>query len=263
MKFKILFEIMASLLLFLSSVLFYFEITSKCFFEIVLLINIFRFLMIFFERDPFRLFMHNLFRFIPYIKEIFIMIFCIYFFFALLGMHFFGGKLRNDTKLEYNGNSYSELYKYSNFNDMPSSFLILFSLMIINNWNNQVKIKFKIYLTFELQVDVHVIATGSEYTRIFFALFYFFSVILCLNILLAIILEFITSKWLVNLNSNRSSTEKEEIKQQNIHLDFDSFRLKKDPPLAVENNINSNDTKEKEIELDDDDDEEKKDGQIN
>ena len=148
MKFKFFFEITTSFLLLLSSLLFYLEITSKCFFEIVLLLNIFRFLMIFFERDPFRLFMRNLFRFIPYIKEIFIMIFCIYFFFALLGMHFFGGKLQNDTKLEYNGNSYSEYYKYSNFNDMPSSFLILFSLMIINNWNNQVKISLILYVIF-------------------------------------------------------------------------------------------------------------------
>lgn len=134
------FEITTSFLLLLSCVLFNAEINSKCFFEIVLVINIFRSLMILFERDPFHLFMQNLFRFIPYIKEIFIMIFCIYFFFALIGMHLFGGKLRNDTKLEYNGNSYSEFYKYSNFNDMPSSFLILFSLMIINNWNNQVNI---------------------------------------------------------------------------------------------------------------------------
>jgi hypothetical protein len=142
MKLNIIYEIIVSILLLVSCLLFYFEVTSKFFFEIMLLMNIFRFILIFFDMDPFRLFMRNLFWFIPFIKEIFVMIFCIYFFFALLGMHFFGGKLRNDTILENNGVTYSEFYKYSNFNDMPNSFLILFSLMIINNWNNQVKFSF-------------------------------------------------------------------------------------------------------------------------
>ena len=59
-------------------------------------------------------------------------------FFALLGMHIFGGKLNSSTELTLNGNNYNQFYKFSNFNDMPGSLLILFSLMIVNNWNNQV-----------------------------------------------------------------------------------------------------------------------------
>jgi hypothetical protein len=65
-------------------------------------------------------------------------------------------------------------------------------------------------------VDVHVIVTGSEYTRIYFALFYIFSVIICLNILIAIILEFLTSKWVVNLKISSPTKISEEEKETEI-----------------------------------------------
>jgi len=60
-------------------------------------------------------------------------------FFAAFGIFFFGGLLNEKIDLIYKGNAYSSAYYSSNFNDLPNAFLILFSLMIVNNWNNQVK----------------------------------------------------------------------------------------------------------------------------
>lgn len=128
----------SSFLLVLGLFLIIFDIIDRFSVEIIFLISIFNNILTFLDREPMKLFIRNALEIILLIKENVIILFSLYLLFACFGLHIFGGKLNNETILEYNGNTYSEFYKYSNFNDIPSSFLILFSLMIINNWNNQV-----------------------------------------------------------------------------------------------------------------------------
>jgi len=49
-------------------------------------------------------------------------------------MLLFGGKIRSDTPEIRNDDSTPDLYALNNFNDMISSYITLFELMVVNNW---------------------------------------------------------------------------------------------------------------------------------
>jgi hypothetical protein len=59
--------------------------------------------------------------------------------------------------------------------------MLLFELMIVNNWY--------------VNVEVHCVVMNSKIYRIFFIVYYIISVILCLNIIIAFIIEFTVNQW--------------------------------------------------------------------
>ena len=84
-----------------------------------------------------------------------------------------------------------------------------------------------------------------------------------MNILIAIILEFLTSKWLVNLTNGNESTlvnltngnestslGKEKNDNKNMQCDFGSFRIRTEMPTSEEFK-NSNNKSKNEIQIDD------------
>ncbi|KAJ3443444.1 two pore channel [Anaeramoeba flamelloides] len=103
-----------------------------------------------------------------------LILFFIYYLFALVGMAIFSGKIyESNPKLAKTGYLAAD-YIANSFNDFPKSIVVLFELMIINNW-------FVI-------VEGHVAVTnwGSYF---FFITFYFITIIVILNIVIAFILE--------------------------------------------------------------------------
>lgn len=107
--------------------------------EFFVLLRIIRVFYLLLEINSFKQVFESLLSFIPFMLDHLAALFTFYCFFAVLGMHIFGGLINKHVELSFsNGNSYASYYYYSNFNDFLSSLLILFSLMIINNWNNQV-----------------------------------------------------------------------------------------------------------------------------
>lgn len=56
----------------------------------------------------------------------------VYYFFALWGMYRFGGILQKDSFNQMSG--VPSIYMANNFNDLLSSFVTLFSIMVVNNW---------------------------------------------------------------------------------------------------------------------------------
>jgi len=132
------FEFFTTLLLFISCILFLSNDLDIKFTKIFVLMRFFRFFLILLNfhylRSIFEYFLGCLSLFV----NLFSVLFVLNLFFATFGMCFFGGLLNQHIELTYNKNSYSMAYYSSNFNDLPNSFLILFSLMIVNNWNNQV-----------------------------------------------------------------------------------------------------------------------------
>ena len=70
-------------------------------------------------------------------------------------------------------------YVNMNFNDFYSSFMILFALMVVNNW-------FVI-------VNVFEVSTGSVWVRLYFLTFYFLSVIVVINIVVAFAIDMYSS----------------------------------------------------------------------
>ena len=58
----------------------------------------------------------------------------VFYFYAVIGMFLFGGKVRKDMVELENSNDVPNTYHLLNFNDFLSSFITLFALMVVNNW---------------------------------------------------------------------------------------------------------------------------------
>lgn len=136
-----LYELVTSLLLFLYillSLIINIEIMDTQLIDTFVLLRIIRVFYLLLEVNSFKTVFESFFSVIPFMLDHLAAILTFYCFFAVLGMHLFGGLLNKHVDLSFNGNNYANYYYYSNFNDFLGSFLMLFSLMIVNNWNNQV-----------------------------------------------------------------------------------------------------------------------------
>ena len=106
-------------------------------------------------------------------------LFCVFFLFAQLGVHIFGGII-------YYGNNKittfrsEPLYVLNNMNCMGTAFVNLFELLIVNNW--------------QVLVSLYTQATNTNWTRMFFITYYFFSVNVVLNICVAFVLDMFNSQ---------------------------------------------------------------------
>ena len=189
------FELFTSFSLFIVCLIFFIDEIDRKVIEIFAFLRFFRFFLMFLNFHYLRSVFESLLGCLALFVDLFSVLFVLYFIFATFGMYFFGGLLHEHIDLTYNNNTYSSVYYSSNFNDLPNSFLILFSLMIVNNWNNQVIIYYYYLLINKNKVDVHILVSGSEIYRIYFAVFYFLSVLLCLNIMIASMIELLSSLW--------------------------------------------------------------------
>lgn len=105
----------------------------------------------------------------------------IFYVFAQIGIFMFGGKVRRGLPEVFDPNSgIPPNYYLNNFNDLLSSYVTLFSLMVVNNW----------FYT----VDMFVfIMDGNVYYRIFFYVFYYVAVIVGVNLVIAYTIDMYTS----------------------------------------------------------------------
>lgn len=112
-------------------------------------------------------------------------LFVLMFVFSALGLHIFGGKINRDPDSKYASMlnkkaphfvSPSQEYDFLaiNFNDMFSGMVTLFVLLAVNNWDVIVE---------------GFVAVTSPWLRIFFIIFHFFGVLLCLNIATSFIID--------------------------------------------------------------------------
>lgn len=96
--------------------------------------------------------------------------------FAVIGMLLFGGLVQTNSIAILQDSSIPPNYEYVNFNDLISSFVTLFILMIVNNW----------YVVVQQFVDVK---NGNAKYRLYFIIFYYFGVIIGLNIVVAFAID--------------------------------------------------------------------------
>ena len=133
-----------------------------------------------------------------------------YYFFGIIGMECFKNlepKLRNccvNTTVEefyrYEPNSTQNAYYWLNtFNNMPEAGVTLFELTVVNNW----------FITME----GHAIVTGTEWSRLFFMIFYVFTMIV-----MTIIVAFILEAFLFRIQYKSFLTKEEEQKKFSIDV---------------------------------------------
>ncbi len=121
----------------------------------------------------------------PFLYQLGFVLFLFFYFFSLLGMHLYGGLLNEKKSL----GEINPLYVYNNFNDMFSGIVTLFELTIVNNW--------------QVNVDVYIKITGTNYVKVYFITWYFLSVTLGLNLLISFMLEC----YLTTISQNESTEE--------------------------------------------------------
>lgn len=122
----------------------------------------------------------SLVEFFPYIKTIFFTLGLMFFFFYGLGNHIFGGHLNESQRHKLEDTKLPGDYIYNNFNDAQSGIILLFELIVVNNWM--------------VNAAVHVtVMNNNHFYRIFFIIWYFFGVILAVNIVVAFIIDFLVN----------------------------------------------------------------------
>ena len=96
-------------------------------------------------------------------------------------------------KVIANDPSIPDSYHLDNFNDLFSSLVTLFTLMVVNNWM--------------VQVHMYVeIMDGNKYYRWFFVMFFYLSVVIGINIVVAFAIDMYTS--VERLDNDRTDTLK-------------------------------------------------------
>lgn len=97
-----------------------------------------------------------------------------FYFFAILGMELFGGKLvASDPAVARSSYGLHDYYRI-HFDDLPTSLVALFYLLVVNNW--------------PILAEGCVAAT-SRWARLYFLAFYVVAVLVVMNVFVAFVLD--------------------------------------------------------------------------
>lgn len=119
----------------------------------------------------------------PALRTLAMILFGCFYFFAMLGIFLFRnliaqGKMDEDfMKTYYANNNYWE----NNFNDLTHALVTLFEIQIINNWN--------------LTVEGFTVAMKAHWPRVFFVCFFFCTVVVLMNVVVALLLEAFVARY--------------------------------------------------------------------
>jgi len=124
---------------------------------------------------------------------------CIYYEFAIIGMWLFGMKINSenvDPRID-GTNFTNSWYQYSSFNDIIDAYIVLFSLMIVNNWN----------LVMEGYLDV-----TSKWSRLYFMSFHLITVLIALNLTIPTFLRFLLKEFDIRESEKRKNSKEDTVK---------------------------------------------------
>lgn len=153
----------------------------------------------------------------------------VYYVYAIIGLKLFAGKVmdnyasgcKNDTIHCCRINNVQLSYCTLNFNNFLTSTLVLFDLMVVNQWH-------VIAQSFEFVTGKHfawlmkrklkqTLFTGTKWTRLYFVSFHLTCVLVVLNIFTAFVLEaFILEYTNVNEGYNKRSTVLQRLEQMGL-----------------------------------------------
>ena len=116
----------------------------------------------------------------------------VYYFFAILGMQLFGENYNlekisptqcTDEQLHVkNCTQYQQLTYYANnFHDFAAALVVLWDVMVVNNWY--------------IFLDGYMWMTGNAWAQLYFIAWWLVSVIVCVNLFIALVLEAFISRW--------------------------------------------------------------------
>jgi hypothetical protein len=116
---------------------------------------------------------------LPFLWQMVLLLFVVYYLFAVLGQYLFGGLIYT-TNPTLAGTNFSQgAFWPLNFNDLPSGMVTLFALMIVNNW-------------YEI-AQGFMLASHSNLAAAYFVIFFVIVNLIVLNIVIALILDCIAT----------------------------------------------------------------------
>lgn len=143
--------------------------------EIIIILRGFRLLKLFNEVPQWKIITRTISSLIRPFTSLLLVIFTLFLVFSQITDRAFGGLASIDEKRILRDQSVPDIYIEMNFNDLVNSFVTLFTLMVVNNW-------FVIVRMYES-------VTNPYFARLFFVTFYFLSVIVVLNIVVAFAID--------------------------------------------------------------------------
>lgn len=147
---------------------------------------------------------------LPAAKNVIIVLFITMYFFAVLGMHLYGGMITRDPRsqlsfLLLNSDFSTNEYWANNFNDMIGGLNVLFNLLVVNNW--------------QVCEEGFEAVTQAKWVRFFFFSFHVIGVVLVNNLVIALIIN----KFLQQMaHSKHESRIGIEHIGQSVHIGEDS-----------------------------------------
>lgn len=130
--------------------------------------------------------------------------FIIFYVFSMIGMTLFHECISRQTVYEkvvsyddshFDGNStfywktvQDSYYFLNNMNSFVSTIIVLLELSVVNNW--------------QIIMDMYIEMTDNAYNRLFFIVFYFCSVIVVLNVMIAFVIELFLLNYKKNYSQN-------------------------------------------------------------
>ncbi|KAH9406188.1 Two pore calcium channel protein 1 [Tyrophagus putrescentiae] len=111
--------------------------------------------------------------------SVMLVVLIVYYFFAIIAMELFGGYelrdcCRNSTIEAYYQEGSGLFYYLNNFNDLASSYVTLFELMVVNNW--------------PITMKAYVLVSGRQLASLFFMVFFMIS-LLVITIVIAFVID--------------------------------------------------------------------------
>lgn len=144
--------------------------------EVIVFIRMLKLLTLLYEVKTMRVIFETLKNLMGPLNNLIVVMLTIFYVFAQLGMVIFGGQIRSDSTQIVHDSSIPDNYYLINFNDLMSAYVTLFILIVVNNW----------YVIVQMCVDIK---GGALIYRYFFVIFYYFGVIIGLNIIIAFAID--------------------------------------------------------------------------
>eukprot|EP00096_Caligus_rogercresseyi_P003977 TRINITY_DN1807_c0_g1_i1.p1 TRINITY_DN1807_c0_g1~~TRINITY_DN1807_c0_g1_i1.p1 ORF type:complete len:620 (-),score=138.88 TRINITY_DN1807_c0_g1_i1:1648-3507(-) len=154
--------------------------------DVLLALRVLRLFKIFHSINRFKTVLNTILYIVPSLSTYGGILMIFYYFYALIGMELFGGAIQSDDytngSISYCGNEllkdsafYRNHYCANNFNNVVSSFVVLFELMVVNQWH--------------VLSEGYTLVLKSKWTRLYFLSFNLVCVSVILNIYTAFVLE--------------------------------------------------------------------------
>lgn len=148
--------------------------------ELVIFIRMLKLLTLLYEIKTLRIIIETMRNLIKPLANLCAVLLTIFYIFAQIGMLSFGGDVTKNNKVISEDYSIPDNYHLMNFNDFVSSLVTLYALMVVNNWM--------------VITDMYVqIKDNNTWVRLYFCVFYYFSVIIGINIVVAFAIDMYSS----------------------------------------------------------------------